>query len=123
MRGLQREGAVRAPLLEGRRSMDGVAVVSVPGVHWGDYAPAIARHERLIGRPAPSPVDDQRRLSPEFVEWMQWFPAGWVTEVLPRIPALKALGNSVVPPQAAAAMRLLVPRVQANLAAHDFAHA
>lgn len=34
-------------------------------------------------------------------------PAGWVTDVLPRNPALKALGNGVVPQQAALALRLL----------------
>lgn len=35
-------------------------------------------------------------------------PAGWVTDVLPRSPALKALGNGVVPQQAALALRTLL---------------
>lgn len=37
-------------------------------------------------------------------------PEGWVTDVLPRVPALKALGNGVVPPQAAYALRHLLER-------------
>ncbi len=83
-----------------------------PLVDWGSYAPAIARHEALVGRPAPSPVDDRGRLSATFTEWMMALPAGWVTDVLPRNPALKALGNAVVRPQAAQAMRLLLARVE-----------
>lgn len=47
------------------------------------------------------------RLSPRFVEWMQGLPDGWVTDILPCNPALKALGNGVVPQQAALALRLL----------------
>ncbi len=43
---------------------------------------------------------------------MMAFPPGWVTDVLPRNPALKALGNAVVRPQAAQAMRLLLARVE-----------
>lgn len=48
----------------------------------------------------------QGRLSPAFVEWMQGFPAGWV-DGLKRTDALKALGNSVVPQQAARAWEML----------------
>lgn len=84
---------------------------------WGDYAPAIARHARLIGRPAPAPVDERGRLSARFVEWMQCLDAGWVTDVLPRNPALKALGNCVVPPCAVAALRMLRARLEAGVAA------
>jgi DNA (cytosine-5)-methyltransferase 1 len=41
---------------------------------------------------------------------MMGLPAGWVTDVLPRNPALKCLGNGVVPLQAAAAFsHLLAP--------------
>lgn len=45
-------------------------------------------------------------------------PVGWVTDVpgLTRNEALKALGNGVVPQQAAAALRLLLPDVQAGAA-------
>lgn len=100
---------------------------------WGDYAPAIARHARLAGRPAPAPVDERGRLSARFVEWMMCLPAGWVTGVIPanrrigtqtsdwpglsRNPALKALGNCVVPPCAVAAMRQLRTRLETGVAA------
>jgi DNA (cytosine-5)-methyltransferase 1 len=44
---------------------------------------------------------------------MQALPAGWVTDVpgLSRNAKLKALGNGVVPPQAAAALSLLLSRM------------
>jgi DNA (cytosine-5)-methyltransferase 1 len=46
----------------------------------------------------------QHRLSPRFVEWMMGLPDGHVTDVpgIPRNAQLKALGNGVVPRQAAA---------------------
>lgn len=53
-------------------------------------------------------------MSAPFVEWMQMLPAGWVTEVeTNRNRALKMLGNGVVPPQAAHAVRVLVDRLAA----------
>jgi DNA (cytosine-5)-methyltransferase 1 len=81
---------------------------------WGDYAPAIARWEQTIGRPAPAPTETgpkgSPRLSPRFVEWMMGLPEGWVTDVpdLTRNEQLKALGNGVVPQQAAAAVGWLL---------------
>lgn len=76
---------------------------------WGPYADAVERWEPVVGRTAPGPVDDQRRLNPLFVEWMMGLPRGWVTDVLDkRGPTLKCLGNGVVPQQAALALRLLV---------------
>lgn len=84
---------------------------------WGAYGPAIHRWERVLGRVAPPPTErgknGQPRLSPRFVEWMQGLPAGWVTDVpgITRNESLKALGNGVVPQQAAAALRLLLPDV------------
>lgn len=81
-------------------------------VVWGEYAGAIARHAAVLGRPAPRPVDERGRLSPRFVEWMQMLPEGWVTDIEPnRTKALKMLGNGVVPPQAAHALRGLLARV------------
>ena len=80
---------------------------------------AIRRWERVLGRPAPSPTElsakGAQRLSPRFVEFMMGLPAGWVTDVpgLSRNEQLKALGNGVVPQQAAAALRLLLPDVGA----------
>jgi DNA (cytosine-5)-methyltransferase 1 len=77
------------------------------GGGWGPYAAAIHRWEPIVGRPAPLPTDDRGRLSPVLVEWMMGLPAGWVTDHLDRRPALKALGNGVVPQQAAHALHQL----------------
>lgn len=79
-------------------------------VDWGPYGPAVARWGTVLGRPAPTPWELGRtggkRLAPAFVEWMMGLPAGWVTEVdgITRNDQLKALGNGVVPQQAAAAV-------------------
>lgn len=83
-------------------------------VAWGAYEPAIRRWERTLGRRAPAPTgagrDGRPRLSPALVEWMMGLPAGHVTDPaigLSRNAQLKALGNGVVPQQAAHALRLL----------------
>ena len=83
---------------------------------WGPYRPAIERWERMTGRAAPSPTEadgrnGQHRLSARLVEWMMGLPDGWVTapEIgLTRNEQLKALGNGVVPAQAALALRTLL---------------
>lgn len=81
---------------------------------WGTYAPAIARWERIIGRPAPEPTEpngkNRPRLSARFVEWMMGLPDGWVTDTpgITRNEALKALGNGVVPQQGTAALTHLL---------------
>lgn len=82
---------------------------------WGRYAPAVARWEAATGRPAPWPTDDRGRLAPAFVEWMMGLSAGHVTAVpgLSRTQQLKALGNGVIPQQAAAALALLLDRAEA----------
>lgn len=89
---------------------------------WGIYADAIARWEALT-RPAPAPTQPSKKgtpqLSPAFSEWMMGLPAGHVTGVpgLSRNEQLKALGNGVVPQQAAAAIRLwLTSRVSERAA-------
>ena len=75
---------------------------------WGDYAPAIARWEHVLGLPAPEPVDGAGRLSPRFVEWMMGWPEGWVTDLdLKRTAQLRLLGNGVVPQQALLAFAAL----------------
>ncbi|MFC7309460.1 DNA cytosine methyltransferase [Streptomyces monticola] len=81
------------------------------GIDWGEYGPAVARWEEALGCPAPGPTDAVGRLSPVFVEWLMGLPAGHVTDVpgLSRSAQLKALGNGVVPHQAVAALRFLVP--------------
>lgn len=77
---------------------------------WLEYAPAIRRWEEVTGREAPPPVETGQRggdvLSPAFVEWMMGLPSGHVTDTpgLSRSQALKALGNGVVPQQAAHAV-------------------
>src|SRR5690606_29774637 len=84
---------------------------------WGEYAPAIARHEQVFGRPAPHPTVTGARgsqvLSPYLVEWMMGLPEGHVTGVggLSRTAQLKLLGNGVIPRQAKMAIRLLLPHV------------
>ena len=102
-------------------------------VSWGEYAAAIARHEQAWGVPAPEPTEEKplprptlnrhgnpranpgRRLSARFTEWMMAQPPGWVTDVpgVTRNEALKMLGNGVVTPQAAHALRVMLDRIGA----------
>jgi len=82
---------------------------------WGIYTAAIRQWEAVLGRAVPRPTEPGRtgeRLSPRFVEWMQGLAEGWVTDVpgLSRNQMLKALGNGVVPQQAAMALRMLLDR-------------
>jgi DNA (cytosine-5)-methyltransferase 1 len=84
-----------------------------PDVDWGSYAPAVRRWEHLLGRPAPYPTQRGRHgrpvLAPAFVEHLMGLPAGWITDLpLPRTAQLRALGNGVVPQQAAHAVALLL---------------
>lgn len=84
------------------------------GIDWGPYAYAVARWEAATGHPAPRPTDDRGRLAPKFVEWMMGLPPGHVTAVpgLSRPAQLKALGNGVMPQQAAYALRFLLHRAR-----------
>lgn len=82
---------------------------------WGRYAGAIARWERITGRSAPAPAilneSTGPRPAPPFVEWLMGLPAGWLTHSeLGLTPAqqLTALGNGVVPIQAAAGLQGLL---------------
>ena len=80
-----------------------------------DYGPAIRRWEVVLGRPAPCPTEPGprggRRLSARFTEWMQGLDDGHVTAVpgLDYRDQIRALGNGVVPQQAAMALRHLLP--------------
>ncbi|WP_245976359.1 DNA cytosine methyltransferase [Amycolatopsis palatopharyngis] len=83
-------------------------------VDWGEYA-AVHRWEVVTRRLAPYPTQPGRHgrpvLAPPFVEWLMGLPAGWVTAEnldLPRTAQLRALGNGVMPQQAAHALRLLL---------------
>lgn len=84
---------------------------------WGPYGPAVDRWGRVLGRPAPPPTElgarGQPRLSPHFVEWLMGLPDGWVTDIpgLSRNDQLRALGNGVVPQQAAAAAAHLLASI------------
>lgn len=95
---------------------------AVTAEQFGQYATAVARHELMIGRPAPSPTEPGKngnpRLSARFAEWMMAVPPGWITNVpgVTRNEALKLAGNGVVPPQAAAALRDMLPHALAALA-------
>lgn len=58
----------------------------------------------------------QHMLSPAFCEWLMGLPAGWVTDVgISRNEQLKALGNGVVPHQAAAALKHIMAQVEAGM--------
>ncbi|WP_427870565.1 DNA cytosine methyltransferase [Leucobacter luti] len=87
---------------------------------FGAFGPAVARHERMLGRPAPAPTRPNTKgnpeHTPEFVEWMMCLEPGRVTDpalwghLTPRKARevqLKMLGNGVVPPQALAAFQSL----------------
>ncbi|UJW29992.1 hypothetical protein L3Q67_02040 [Saccharothrix sp. AJ9571] len=90
-----------------------------PGpARWGEYAAAVHRWELLLRRPAPHPTQPGRHgrpvLAPVFVEWLMGLPPGWVTAEhlgLPRTAQLRALGNGVMPAQAAYALSLLLDDV------------
>ncbi|MEV0675921.1 DNA cytosine methyltransferase [Actinosynnema sp. NPDC050436] len=90
------------------------------GVDFGGYEPAVRRWEAILGRPAPDPTTTGHRnatvLSPRFVEWMMGLPSGWVTDLpLPRTAQLRALGNGVIPAQAAHAVGLLLEDLRSHL--------
>lgn len=96
-----------------RPSLDTLAIDLA--VDWGIYEPAIRRHERWLGRPAPFPTIIGARggktLNPQLSEWMMAWPAGWVTEVPGITPndAKQVCGNGVVPQQMVAGIRYLLP--------------
>lgn len=78
------------------------------------YAPAIEHWERLTGAPAPDVfVDSTLRVTPAFTEWLMGVPAGYVSDVpgITRKQAVEALGNGVVPAQAAHAITHLLDAV------------
>jgi len=100
------------PVPEPRR--DGQAVPGRVGVDWGPYAAAVARWERVLGRPAPAPTEPShtggQRLSSRFVEHMMGCDDGWVCDVpgISRNDQLRLLGNGVVRQQGASAIRHLL---------------
>jgi DNA (cytosine-5)-methyltransferase 1 len=84
-------------------------------INWGDFAAAIKRWEHIRNLEAPNPIDKEGRLSAHFVEWMMGLRAGLVTDVdIPRNAQIKALGNGVVPQQAAEALTRLLKMDKEN---------
>jgi DNA (cytosine-5)-methyltransferase 1 len=80
---------------------------------WGRYDAVIRRWEAVLGRSAPEPTepgkDGKPRLSPRFAEWMMALPEGWVTDAgISRKDQLRCIGNGVVAPQCALAVRILL---------------
>ncbi|EWC64487.1 hypothetical protein UO65_0094 [Actinokineospora spheciospongiae] len=87
-------------------------------VNWGPYEAAVRRWEAVLGRPAPYPTQPGNHgrpvLAPAFVEHLMGLPSGWVTDLpLPRTAQLRALGNGVLPQQAAHAVSLLLTDLDA----------
>ena len=81
---------------------------------YGRYEPVVRRWETVTGTIAPPPTElntnGKPRLNVEFASWMMGLPKGWVTGVpgLSRAQQLKAIGNGVVPQQAAAALESML---------------
>ncbi|MGP9622234.1 hypothetical protein ACT3S7_04535 [Corynebacterium sp. AOP34-AQ2-28] len=81
---------------------------------FGKYEPVVHRWEQVTGMAAPNPTEPNKngrpRLNAEFASFMMGLPPGWVTAVpdITRAQQLKALGNGVVPQQAAAALTHLL---------------
>lgn len=96
---------------QGIASGDVALSSAVIGERFGKYAAAVERQVRVTGVLPPEPTEigprGGRRLAAAFSEWMMMLPAGHVTDVLERGPALERCGNGVVPLQAATALRLL----------------
>ena len=90
--------------------------MALQSTDWAVYAKAIERHERYVAqRPAPAPLNDKRKLSAHFTEWMMGLEDGHVTGVpgLSRSQMIARLGNGVFPLQAATAYALLRSRFAA----------
>ena len=79
---------------------------------WADYLPALQAWRDVVERPWPEALT-AGEINPAFMEWMMGLPAGWVCDTpdLTNAQARKALGNGVVPQQAAAALRWMLSRV------------
>lgn len=97
----------------GRQHANGIVGSSTQGDAleidaYGEFAPAIRRWADTLGVTPPTPLNERGKLQPAFVEWMMGVPNGWVTNApISREAQLKALGNGVVPQQAALALRLM----------------
>ena len=109
------DGTNGGPNQRGRRGDEAMPSAVQPG-RFGKYAAAVERWEELTRHPAPDATEPSprggERLAPAFVEWMMGLRPGWVTDKpIKRNAQLKALGNGVVPQQAAEALRGLLGRM------------
>lgn len=100
---------------EARKVLSQRIVRAGKGSFWGPYGNAVWRWEGLTGFTAPFPLipsgAGEPYTNPCFVEWLMGLPAGWVTGVpgLSWEEQIHALGNGVVPQQAALAISELLP--------------
>jgi len=84
---------------------------------FAQFATAISRWEKVLGRAAPAPTapdgkDGEERLTSTFSEWLMGLPAGWATGLgLGRKVELMICGNGVVPQQAKRALQILSERI------------
>ncbi len=96
-----------------------IALIKASYKGWGPYEAAIRSHEKVLGREHPVPTvqnkNDKPELNPEFVEWVMGLEKGWITDIpeVSKKEALTALGNGVVPAQAAYALKLLIGETSA----------
>lgn len=95
-----------------------------PAVDWGPFRVVIERWADVLGRPPPYPAEpnparpDQLRTTVAFTEWVMGLPEGWLD--VPGVTyrqAHTALGNGVVPQQAAAALEAMEVREWLELVA------
>lgn len=90
---------------------------------WGAHAPAIARWERVTGRPAPAPRVAGARQGP-FWEWLMGLPVGHLAAARRHPAMIRLAGNSIVPQAARPAFvelagRLAVAQVRTSCYSTD----
>lgn len=109
-----------APGVRRGRPDDGAVA---PVESWGRLRPAVDRWARVIGRPAPRGLvrgpDGGLVTNARLMEWLMGLPAGHVCDVpgVSEEAQRRLLGNGVVPQQAEAAVRVLLPRLRQRVPA------
>jgi DNA (cytosine-5)-methyltransferase 1 len=78
-----------------------------------DYGPALRRHQFVVGRPCPRPLENGY-LRGRFLEWMMMLPEDWLVEATPSAQRRLA-GNACVPAQAEMALWGLIERLVPQL--------
>jgi DNA (cytosine-5)-methyltransferase 1 len=89
----------------------GVPLAVAASLHWEDHVPAVERWATVFGVPVPVPTEPNAngnpRLRAELPEWMMGLRAGYLTDHVARLDALRIAGNGVMPQQAAHAFAIL----------------